>query len=150
LLVWATAWWLWAGVIEIDRLAPAGRELDVLLMLGAGTALAAVLAVRRLEWPRRAALGFLALGAAVVGIAAWPLEHAHPLAGYGWAAWPAVFGVHYAFLRWCEQRFPRLQAAAHAIGYWAIALLLVLEAEWQVGRVAGQVWPMSAAIAGAA
>src|SRR5690606_26844226 len=87
-LLWGTVWWLAAGLLEVDRHAPARFELDLAMTFVALTALAATLAAPRLEWPRLNALGFLAGGAIVLAALFSPLAHPHPLARLGWAAWP--------------------------------------------------------------
>src|SRR5690606_27297914 len=61
LLVWGTAWWLLAGLVEIARHAPYDLELMASLLFVAATALAAVLAAPRVEWPRLNGVGTLTL-----------------------------------------------------------------------------------------
>jgi uncharacterized membrane protein len=149
-LAWATAWWLLAGLIELGRHAPGRLEPAVSLLFVAATALAAVLAAPRVDWARLNAVGLSALPAIVLGALLALIAKPHPLAAYGWIAWPAIFAVHAAVLRMRETQFPRLLPALHAIAYWIFALLLAVETAWQVGRFADGIWPVAAALAASA
>lgn len=149
-LAWATAWWLLAGLFETSRNAPAGHEIAVVMLFVAGTVLAATLVARSIRWARLASLGFIATAAIALGAAIRVVIAGHPFAGWGWAAWPALFAAHYAFLWIHEAHFPRGRAAAHVVSYWALIYLCANEAAWQVGRFADGVWPLAAALGVAA
>lgn len=149
-LVWGTAWWFAAGLFEIDRHATFRSYADVAMMFVGVTVLAAVFAAPRLEWPRLNAVGFVATAAIVLGALSSPLTHAHPLARFGWAAWPMLLGAHYVFLRLREQQFPSARTLAHVLSYWSIVFLVALEAAWLVDRVADGAWPGAAALAAVA
>lgn len=149
-LCWGGAWWLFAGLVEIGRHAPAALELATALLFVAATALAAVLAAARIHWARLDAAGLVTLPAIVLGAPLALFAKPHPLADYGWVAWPVAFAVHAAILRMREARFPRLQPVLHALPYWALAALLADETAWQMDRVAGGAWPVAASLAATA
>ncbi|HEX6994721.1 MAG TPA: DUF2339 domain-containing protein [Gammaproteobacteria bacterium] len=149
-LAWGTSWWLAAGFFEIGRHAALPLDANVAMVFVGATVLGAVFAAQRLEWPRLNAVGFVGTGAIVLGALSSPLTHAHPLARFGWIAWPVLLGSHYVFLRLRERQFPAARTIAHASSYWAIALLVALETAWLIERVAGGAWPGAAALAAVA
>jgi len=145
-LGWATAWWLFAGLAEIDLRLGSAQELSASLIFVAATAGVAALAAKRLEWLRLNALGLLLLPAMVFGYLLSLVLQAHPLARYGWLAWPIAIGVHYAFLRYRESQFPRLTPVLHTGAYWVLAALIAGEFGWQVDQLGDGVWPRTAEI----
>jgi len=149
-LGWATAWWLWAGLNEIDLRINDAQELSASLIFLAATVGVAALAAKRLEWLRLNALGLLLLPAMGFAFLLSIVTQSHPLARYGWLAWPIALGIHYAFLRYREAQFPKLTTVLHAGVYWILAALIACEMNWQVDQVAGGVWPRAAEIVGVA
>lgn len=148
-LVWGAAWWFAAGFFEIGRHVTL-HEVDVAMIFVGATVLGAVCAAPRLEWPRLNAVGFVATVAIVLGALASPLTHAHPLARFGWVAWPVLLGAQYVFLRLREGQFPSMRAIAHVASYWSVAYLVALETAWLTERIAGGAWPGAAALAAVA
>ena len=148
LLGWSTAWWLWAGFVEVGRV-PGLREVGGLAFV-AVTAGVAAFAAGRLKWPRLDAVSLILMPTMALALLLALIGRSHPLAGYGWLAWPAAFGVHYAFLWFRENRFPRLLPVLHAGAYWIIAALIAGETRWLVGQAAPGIWPAAASIAAAA
>jgi len=53
------------------------------------------------------------------------LHVSHPLAAYGYLAWPAVFAIHFWVLHRGETETPAGLGVAHAIGWWWLALIAV-------------------------
>jgi uncharacterized membrane protein len=75
---------------------------------------------------------------------------AHPAAGFGWLAWPAVVATMLGFLRARESRYEVLVPALHATMYWLAGALLVSETHWLVALAAGGIWSVAASFAAAA
>ena len=149
-LTWAAAWWLWGGIVEIDRLVRGAGQLNAFLIFVGATVLAATFAAPRVDWSRLNAVGLLALPVIALAAMTSPIWQTHALAGFGWAAWLVLFTAHYVFLERREAQFPRWQPPAHAVAHWAMAYLLAFEIGWQVGQVADGAWPGAAGLAGAA
>ena len=147
---WATAWWLWAGLAEIEQLLTPPQSLAAGLVFVALTAAAAALAAERLEWSRLNAVGLMLMPAIVIAYLLFLVDGSHPFAGFGWLAWPITLAVYYAFLRFREHRFPRIIVALHACGYWVFAALAAAEAHWLVDQLADGAWPLAASIAAVA
>jgi uncharacterized membrane protein len=147
LLVWSTAWWLWAGIAEIERLVPGDLGLAAVLVFSTATTPLALFAARLLAWPRLNALGLVAWLTAALGGVIAVVDLPHPAADLGWLAWPLVIASMYFFLRVCDEQFAALRSALHALAYWATSALLAWELHWQVDRVTDGVWPIAAALA---
>jgi len=146
-LIWASGWWLWAGVAEIGRFVPGRFELAAALVFFAATALLAVVAAERAAWPRLNSLGLVLWPGAFLGAMIAVFETAHPARGLGWLAWPVVIGAMLVFLRAREERYPLLRPSLHVLAYWLAGVLLVWETHWQMDRVADGIWPAAAALA---
>jgi uncharacterized membrane protein len=151
LFLWGGAWWFFSGVGEIERHVPSSMEYGSWLLFIAGTAVAATLLPKRIDWPRLDWLAvvlwpFAAIGA-VAGSVFW---FDHPAENLGWLAWPVAVAAMLLFLRLREARFPTLSPALHASGYWLVAGLLAWETHWLVARAAGGVWPEAATLAAVA
>ncbi len=91
LLLWAAAWWFFAGVTEIER-SLFNNELAVLLGFASATTVLALLLAPRIEWPRLDWLGLTLWPVAALLAAVGVLEYAHPAAELGWLAWPVAIG----------------------------------------------------------
>ncbi len=150
LLGWSTAWWLWAGFAEIVQLLTTRAELAGALVFVAATAGVTALAAGRLAWTRLNTVGLILMPAMVLAFLLSLINRPHPLAWYGWLAWPVALSVYYAFLRFREAQFPRLATVLHAGGYWILAALLACETEWLVSRSVNGIWPLAASIAAVA
>ena len=147
LFLWAAAWWLFAGIDEIERSVGSDYALATLLGFAAGTALLATALATRLLWPRLNWLGLTLWPAAVLLAAVALLDVAHPAEDFGWLAWPLVVGSMLWFLRSREALFAPLAPALHAVAYWLAASLLLSETHWLVERAADGVWPEAAVLA---
>lgn len=146
LLTWAAAWWFWAGLEEVHRWA-AALELAADLSFAAATTWAAIFAAGRLRWLRLNAVGLALWPAALVGLLGTLMAEAHPLADYGWIAWPLVFAAALTFLRTRESQYPELHPALHLIASWILVALLARETHWQVAEWASAAWPPAATLA---
>jgi uncharacterized membrane protein len=147
LLVWAGGWWYYGGIAEIERAVAWDQALAVLLGFASGTTLLAMLVAVRVEWPRLAWLGVTLWPAAALLAAVGLIVLRHPAQDFGWLAWPVAAGSMLWFLRAREALFPRLAEALHAVSYWLVAALLLLETHWLGARAADGVWPEAAVLA---
>jgi uncharacterized membrane protein len=89
---WSFVWWYIAGMVEIERHAPDGREVDIALLFLTltgllGALLRRVLAFRPFGWPAHFGL-LLALPL----VAMMTLAHDTPLSDQGWQAW-LIYGL---------------------------------------------------------
>ncbi len=134
LLGWALAWWLGAGLAEIDRQVAADFVLAGSLAFVAATALAAGAAGRRADWDA-ARLAALLLVPALAVFAYAGRDLAHPLAGGGWWAWPvALAAAYYTLARDEALAAAVVQTALHTLGLWLVAWLATAELGWQLGE----------------
>ena len=142
---WGVAWWLAAGLMEIERIVPESYKLHASLLFVTGTAIALSLIHNKLDWSiaRWPALGLLvALG--LFALAELD-SHVHPLTGLGIAAWPIAFAAYYWILKRHEASTP-LIGYAHSATLWLFTALTTWEVAWQIDRaVAGSgTWPVIA------
>ena len=146
-LAWGTYWWLTGGLREIDRIVPDNAALSTSLVFVAGTIWAAVFAAKKLEWQRICSLGLLMIPAMAVAApqGLWP--QAHPLADYGWLAWPIAFATHYSFLRRHESDFDFLKVGLHATGYWLLIAIVAQEVYWWLDLWTAGVWALAGMLA---
>ena len=152
-LIWGVGWWISGGLMEIGFQMSAQRLSAALVFVVVSFGAAAGVS-NRARWPHLNALGVLVLPTLwVVALTSLAIQ-SHPLDLYGWAAWPLSIVVFYWFLRFRESLFPRLVTTLHAGAYWLVALLVGVEAYWQVDQAASGVWlivaPAAAATAAAA
>jgi uncharacterized membrane protein len=147
LLVWASAWWLYAGVHEIQHFVPSPFAPASTLLFLSATTLLALAAAERFVWPRIVHLGLvLWLGALGAALSTFPTV-SHPAQSLGWLAWTATFATMGCFLYAREQIYGSLRGALHAVAYWLATAVVAWETHWQVARVAGGIWPDAAALA---
>jgi uncharacterized membrane protein len=150
LLAWGTYWWLDAGLREIFRFLPENLALSASLIFVAGTVWPALAAARKLDWAKLRSLGLLIVPAMSVAAVLSFSRQSHPLADYGWLAWPAALATHYGFLRLHESQFELLKVALHAAGYWFLTGILLAEAYWWLDLWTTGVWALSGMLALAA
>jgi uncharacterized membrane protein len=55
---------------------------------------------------------------------------AHPLAAYGWIAWPLALGLHLAARARHDSEHPRSAPPLHALGLWIFTVIASWEAGW--------------------
>lgn len=155
LIVWAMAWWLGAGVHEIDRVWSDTRAAHALLVYVLASTAAALVLARLLRWTRLAWCGAVLLPVMLVaGFIDWD-EAGTTLVHYGLVLWPAAWLVHAAFLRMVDAPRdalpPRVHMAlrvAHAATAVAFVAWIAWEASEWVGRVTatGSAWMPCAAV----
>jgi uncharacterized membrane protein len=146
---WGALWWLAAGGVELDRQLPRAEGLHAILAWVTVSVAAALVAARRLAWPRLAAAGVAVLPAMALA-ALGDFERARTtLTFYGWLVWPCAWAVHWQALR-CADRQPsdgaapersnafpadRVVRALHTVS----ALMLVAQAAWEASEWTGRV-----------
>lgn len=127
-LFWCAAWWLLAALSEISRFVPAELQGPVFLLVAVFSLAATTLFALRQHWPALAmlSLALVPLGFGVV-LLTWHLGY-HPLAAFGWLAWPALFAVHLLMLRRVQGLAPEtLIRVSHVLGCWLLLGVLALE-----------------------
>lgn len=140
---WASAWWLLAGLNEIDRFLGEAR-LGAALMFVSFTALLLARFAAKSRWPvpRWIAL-YLPAASAVFGLA-YAVDLDHPFAQWGAAGWLALLMAHYLLLKAWDTR-PELPHHApiawlHAGALWLITVLIASEGSWQAHEHTMGVW----------
>jgi uncharacterized membrane protein len=142
MLLWATAWFAYGGLAEVDRSLP--RDLDYGAALAhASLVLSVLLGLRQLwSWavPTRIAIGLAPL-AVLGGLLAAP---SHPFAEFGFLSWPLLLATAYAVLHDLDARpdepSETLKPGLHAGAYAALAVVLAWEGGWQLGEALPGVW----------
>jgi uncharacterized membrane protein len=142
--LWGTAWWLFAGLQEINQFA-SSAYLGGALIYVALTSMAFMLIGIRLRWALPQTIGlYLPAAAAIVAICA-TLEVSHPFAHWGESGWILLLAVEYAMLYLVDVRRSIANdlgvKGLHAGAYWTLALLIGWEASWQIEYHASGVWP---------
>jgi uncharacterized membrane protein len=143
-MLWATAWFTYGGLAEIDRSLPSDLDYGAALAHGA-LALSVLLGLRQLwSWaiPARVAVGLASL--VVLGGLVAARASAHPFAEFGFLAWPLLLATVYAVLHDLDERADEmtspLRPALHAGAYAVLALVVAWELSWQLGEAVPGVW----------
>jgi len=126
LLAWALLWWTGTLAAEVDRFAPAARELTIFTASLSLTALAVGASARRLRWPALAwsAIPFVPITGLLLLVAYLGAGSRGPWANGGWWSWPLALGAGYAVLWWLESDWPPLVVRAwHAMTGWMLVFL---------------------------
>lgn len=129
LLAWGALWWAGSGLHEIRRfLAPDYHNHAALCFLTL-SAIAFSLLSRRLDWPVARWPAYVIVPAMLIAVVVDAGALAHPLAAYGWIAWPLALGLHLAALARHDSEHPQFAPALHALGLWIFTVI----ASWEVG-----------------
>ncbi len=145
--LWGLAWWLYAGLHEIDRHLPADTKLNAVLLFLTGTCVAFSVAWGKgwviARYPAQA-LAPLMLLLFAANVAQHP--HQHPFAATGWLAWPVALLFHFRILRRHGDDESGYRMLAHAAGVWLLAAVGAWEVAWQIDRLVegNRVWPLIA------
>ena len=146
-LAWGVGWWLLGGLVEIVSQVPEDARLSVAIGFVAVSLGGMAVAAPLVRWPRLATTGVLLLPTLPLALLLALVLQDHPFESNGWAAWIVALVAYYSVLRLRGNRFPLVETAMHATGYWVLAALLGTEVHWQVNRIADDVWPVAAALA---
>ena len=128
LYAWGLAWWLGAGLHEIERFVPHAQQLPAVLALDALTAALAALALARV---RASALAWTSAMALAIGVAItlqFPLFDAKPLAGWGLVAFAAYAAAGFLASRVLKDATDDIVRVAY-LGWlwtWMLAVALTL------------------------
>ena len=129
LLGWGALWWSASGLHEIHRfLAPDYHNHAALCFLTL-SGMAFSLLSRRLDWPVARWLVYAIVPTMLAVVALDVMDAAHPLAAYGWIAWPLALGLHLAARARHDSEHRRFAPALHALGLWIFTFI----ASWEVG-----------------
>ena len=135
--IWAMAWWLGAGLGEIERFALATHHAPYGLLFVAATVIGLEGLSRLWNWPQaRASNILLLIGMCAAAILAID-RSGHPIAGLMVLVMPVALALHYLLLASHEksQDAPMLQLR-HLGAWWLILVLLPIEFSWQAGKLA--------------
>lgn len=120
LMIWGLAWWLAAGLVEIDRFLPGRYELNTGLLFMTATAVMLMLLGRWLQWPLLTRPPALLLPVMILSWLWLRLDHGsrYPFDYLGWLAWPLAFMAHYFILYRAETSWPeKPQRHWHQAGF---------------------------------
>ena len=145
-LLWSAFFWFVAAHGLADKYLSGGELIAAMLGVVALSALAYELAGSLLRWNalhRGALVAWIAMPAAA---AAQFLHGVHPLASWGWLAWPAIFVVSLWIFRRQEKQAPLPGAAVlRGLTLWLpLALATVELVWWTVEWDLGQAWHTAA------
>ena len=143
LALWGWAWWVASGLTAIDEFL----QKDVFMHAGLGfvaaTSVLLPFAARYFKWPKLAGLATLLLPAMMLA-GLWDtfltlIDKSHPFAHYGYLAWLAAFAAYALSIK--QDAVPK-QSWLRAPLLWLVAIIGVLELQYQLGRFVGEsnVW----------
>jgi uncharacterized membrane protein len=146
-LAWGTLWWVAAGLREVGRTLPDDAVLSASLIFVVGTVWAAAIVAKRLEWQKLLALCLLLIPA--MGVAAYydVWSQSHPLAAYGWLAWPIAFATHFSLLRLHDSDLDSLKIGLHTAGYWILIVIVAMEGYLWLDIWTSGVWAVAGTLA---
>lgn len=149
LFVWGVAWWFVAGLLELDRHAPAAWWHHPQLLFFSGSCGLFLLLSRRLNWVAASyvSLAVVPLAAVVlVVMIGEPQGHKHPFAAHAWVGWCVAFALNLYSLKLNENLHESKLDWLHACGFWLLTVVLSWEVGWQIDHyVEGRrVWPLIA------
>lgn len=141
LVLLGVVWWLGSGWLEIaERVHPDASRAASVAFVGLSASLMSVCA-HRLDWRTGSIASFVSLPLLLLLIGSYQMHGGHPGGSWGWLAWPVAFVAQYLMLRSNATKLPELTNFGHSIALILIALVLVLETQWQVEQLAaGNVW----------
>ncbi len=143
LALWGWAWWVASGLTAIDEFL----QKDVFMHAGLGfvaaTSVLLPFAARYFKWPKLAGLATLLLPVMILA-GLWDtfltlIDKSHPFAHYGYISWPAAFAAYaWSIARDAVPNKSWLRAPL----LWLVAIIGVLELQYQLGRFVGEsnVW----------
>jgi uncharacterized membrane protein len=131
LLVWATLWWGFAWVSEIERFLEPATSIHAALGVAAATTVLWMAAARHWHWPALARFCALSLPAGILALSFAFHPHYHPAGQWGWAAWLALVAAHLLVLRLIPDLLPAIWPnLLHVVGCWLFLLVLALEVRY--------------------
>lgn len=146
-LVWSTGWWIVGGLMETMLHVPPDGRLTVSIVFVTVSLGGLALAAPMIGWMRLRTVGVALAPALVLFLALALMVQSHPFGMHGWAGWIVAMASYYSVLRRREGAFPWAVSVMHTVGYWVLVILAGREIHWQVGQLASDVWPITAALA---
>ncbi len=146
-LVWSTGWWILGGLLETMVHVPPDGRLTVSIVFVTVSLGGLALAAPIIGWMRLRTVGIALLPALVLFLTLALIRQSHPFGMNGWVGWMVAMTSYYSVVRWREGAFPWAISVMHTAGYWVMVILLGREVYWQIGQVASDVWPITAALA---
>ena len=144
LLVAGVGWWLFGGLIEIERGLESQFELNAMIAFLGLTALSFTLIGKRLNWtPLMKSALYLPI-ALFFAIPLSGLSSPHLFGEMGWLAWAIALTSLFTVLYLLEPVMSRLWGSwMHAISVWLTAIVFAAEGHWLFEQWApeGSVWP---------
>jgi uncharacterized membrane protein len=135
--LWGVAWWLGAGMREIDHFVLSSYRLHALLLFLTLSGWVMNGLGPRLAWPllRTPAIGLLP-SAAVLLLVEWlDRHHGHPFGDAGYLAWSVWLAVQYRLLRTGEAWWiGTIYRASHVVAFWMLTILAAWEVQWLVNE----------------
>lgn len=131
LIAWGLLWWFGGGLNEIGVHVQHDLVYNARLVFIALSCAACHLVERRLVWQELACPTLLLIPA--MSVYSMLGTHHHPLANYGWLAWPAAFGIAWWLLYARDEELDAtLRSWLHAVAVWLLAALVTWELGWQI------------------
>jgi uncharacterized membrane protein len=146
LLGWGALWWTGSGLHEIHRFVAPENHNHAALGFLTLSSMAFSLLARRLDWPLARWLVYAIVPAMLIAVVVEVGVAAHPLADYGWIAWPLAFALHLAARARHDAEQPQFASLLHVLGLWIFAVIASWEVGWWLNDlVQGRaVWPLIA------
>jgi uncharacterized membrane protein len=122
LLAWGVAWWLGAGVMEIDHHLSHRYEINAGLFFYSVSFLLLDKVARRLLWPSAYLATIFLLPAIIFSVFIAFVDHSstNPLANFGYISWAIGFGGQYLLLYRNEEDWPK-----GVLGKWHVGTLWI-------------------------
>jgi uncharacterized membrane protein len=136
LFAWGLAWWLAAGLIEIQERIPGASARSVVhLTFFAGSAAAFAWMGQRRAWKAATIAARGAWLLVVFSLLEMAGTTSHPLKGFGWVAWPFTLAVLGAILRVTQGGDG---AAWRALSHVAWVMIAAVVGAWELHWLAGE------------
>jgi uncharacterized membrane protein len=139
---WGLLWWVAGALHEIDRHVAHAEQSHAVLLFAAGSCVLFSLLYSRIAWAqaRFPALALLPVMALLALLDAG--QQQHPLANFGWLAWPSAFAVHLLILYRHDEDHPRYVDFMHAAQLLLFCALTSWELGWAIDQAvqASPVW----------
>ncbi|MBI3716762.1 MAG: DUF2339 domain-containing protein [Betaproteobacteria bacterium] len=129
--LWSLLWWLFAGLVDIERFLPHEFVWTATLAFFTVTVAVSSVASLRLQWTEASWPFFAFLPAMMVLALLAAADQQHPLANFGWAIWPIAFGWYCVLLKAFDDRATGdVSVALHAGAVWFLAAFGAWELRW--------------------
>lgn len=137
--LWGVAWWLVAGLREVDRFLPSAAYGASLSFVALTVALLAWLSLKR-EWRLPLLIALYLPPICALFALAGSMTLVHPFAEWGAVGWVSLFLAYFAMLRLGETRDVQGLDWFHAGATWVFTLVVAWEASHQIGERTTGVW----------